>query len=302
MIAPVTPKQEKILQLTVELEGTHPPVWRRLLVPASYSLGELHEVIQAVMPWTDAHCHLFEVGKRRYGEPDDEMPSLIDEETVTLADIFRGACRQVAYVYDFGDSWTHKVTLEKRLRPDPETEYPVCVAGENAAPPDDSGGPMGYNEKLAILNDPSHPDHDQVLEWLGEEFDPGQFDVLQANEALRYDPSTPEPAEMEDDGIETASSADVEGLCAWCRRRLRADRPPITVELTVCQRIHLGGLEGSYVLMPIPDEDMPVPVLVPDEGGNGRKVVAHLCCEPCAAALRHAWGRSEPTEPKPSAD
>lgn len=299
MIAPVTPKQEKILQLAVELADTDPRVWRRLLVPASYSLGELHEVIQAVMPWTDAHCHLFRVGKRRFGEPDDETPSVKDEESVTLSDIFRGACRQVVYLYDFGDSWQHMVTLEKRRRPDPETEYPVCLAGENASPPDDSGGPMGYSAKLAILRDPSHPEYERILEWMGEDFDPCRFDVAQANDALRYDPSTPEADEQPEDGIEPVSSADAEGLCAWCRRRLPADRPPITLDLAVCQRILLEGLEGRYILMPMPDDDVPIMVLVPEADGNGRTVVAFLCCEPCADALRHAWSQGEPSEPAP---
>jgi hypothetical protein len=288
----------------VELTDTRPLVWRRLLVPASYTLGELHEVIQAIMPWTDNHCHLFRVGKRRIGEPDEESPSVEDEEAVTVADVFRGKCRRMAYLYDFGDDWQHEVTLEQRLRPDPETEYPVCLDGAGACPPEDSGGPRGYGEKLLILRDPTHPDYGDIAEWMGEDFDPGRFDPAEANEALRYDPTTPEPGEDDaGNGAQPVSSAEVEGLCAWCSRRIPKNRPAVTLELSVCLRMNLEGLEGTYVLLPLPGGDTPVPVLVPETGGHARRVVAHLCCEPCAEALRHAWSQHEPDQPpEPAGD
>jgi hypothetical protein len=303
MIAPATPKQEKILQLVVELTDTVPSVWRRLLVPASYSLGELHDIIQALMPWEDYHCHMFRVGERRYGEPNEEMPAIEDEEALTLADVFRAKCRQIAYVYDFGDGWQHTVMLEKRLQPDLETEYPVCVGGENASPPEDSGGVAAYYEKLVILRDPTHHEHDRVVEWMGADFDPTHFDLSEANEALRYDPSTPEPGEDVED-VEPVSSAEVEGLCAWCGRRIPAEGPAITFEMSVCQRFHLVGLEGSYVLVPMSGGDARVPALVPEGAGSGQTVVASLCCEPCAEALRSAWGTGgKETPPDPgSAD
>jgi hypothetical protein len=285
----------------VTLTDTRPAVWRRLLLPASYTLGELHEVIQAVMPWRDFHSHLFRVGKRNFGEPDEEAPSMEDEETLTLAEVFRGRCRRIGYLYDFGDSWEHDIAVEQRLDPDPETEYPVCTAGENACPPEDSGGPPGYAEKLRILKDVTHPAYAEVIDWMGEDFDRTRFDLAEANEALRYDPATPEAGEApgECGSIQPASSAEVEGLCAWCRRRLPKDRPAITLELALCPHTYLEGLEGTYVLMPLPGGGLPVPVLVPETGGAVRRVTAHLCCEPCAEALRHAWGQREPSAPPP---
>ena len=48
-------------QLRIELAGIRPPIWRRVLVPASFTLEQLHSVIQMVFEWHDAHMHDFRV-------------------------------------------------------------------------------------------------------------------------------------------------------------------------------------------------------------------------------------------------
>jgi hypothetical protein len=80
------------------------------------------------------------------------------------------------YVYDFGDDWVHKVVVEKVLPADPRISYPVCVAGKRACPPEDCGGVWGYREFLAAISDPDHPEHEEMLEWVGGAFDPEEFD------------------------------------------------------------------------------------------------------------------------------
>ncbi len=40
---------EGIYQIKVTLLGTRPPMWRRLLVPATLTLAQLHDVLQAAM-------------------------------------------------------------------------------------------------------------------------------------------------------------------------------------------------------------------------------------------------------------
>ncbi|GAA2699056.1 IS1096 element passenger TnpR family protein [Nonomuraea recticatena] len=37
----------------------HPPVWRRVHVPSTASLQQLHEIIQVAMGWEQHHLHLF---------------------------------------------------------------------------------------------------------------------------------------------------------------------------------------------------------------------------------------------------
>ena len=66
----MTSDVESIYQLKITLEQIKPPIWRRVLVPAAVTLAELHMVIQAVMPWEDAHLYLFQQGRKRFSEPD----------------------------------------------------------------------------------------------------------------------------------------------------------------------------------------------------------------------------------------
>lgn len=65
------------------------------------------------------------------------------------------------------------------------TEYPVCLEGQRACPPEDGGGPLGYEDLLAVLADPGHPDHEDFKEWVPPDFDPDFFDIEEANVGMR---------------------------------------------------------------------------------------------------------------------
>lgn len=184
MISINTTLPHQIYQLRILLKGSKPPVWRRVLVPGSFTLGRLHHVIQAVMPWWDYHLHLFHVGDERYGGPAGELGANVrSERACRVAKAFAGH-RRIRYIYDFGDRWIHEVVLEKILFPDRRERYPVCVAGRNACPPEDSGSLTGYYRKLEILDNPDHPEHEAVLEWMPPQWDPHFFDLEAANEEL----------------------------------------------------------------------------------------------------------------------
>lgn len=175
----------KIFQLKIQLAHIRPPVWRRMLVPGEIDLGELHEVIQTALGWTNSHLHEFEIGGARYGTPDPDWgrDDVQDEARVKL---FRlaGEGSRLGYTYDFGDDWEHQLTIEKVLDPKPGTRYPSCTAGRRACPPEDVGGPWGYDDFLNALADPNHEDHDDRAEWIGGSFDPDAFDVAATDAAL----------------------------------------------------------------------------------------------------------------------
>jgi hypothetical protein len=169
---------EAIYRLKVSLRGIRPPIWRRFLVPANITLRRLHDCLQEVMGWTDSHLHQFEAGGVIYGRPDPEFGvATINETTARLAQVLRRPKDRLTYEYDFGDGWEHDVVLECILPPAPTARYPIVEDGKRACPPEDCGGPYGYLRFLEILADPRHPEHGEMLEWAGGEFDPGAFQV-----------------------------------------------------------------------------------------------------------------------------
>jgi hypothetical protein len=175
------------LQLHIELRGSKPKIWRRVLVPETITLAKLHAVIQAVFGWSGGHLHEFNVGEERFGTPDpeyDEPGSVRNERTIRLAGAL-GAARTMNYVYDFGDNWQHRIKVDKTLVPDPELKLPLCVGGANATPPDDCGGIYGYYDFVAAVSDPNHPEHADMTEWIGRPWDPAAFDLDSANFRLR---------------------------------------------------------------------------------------------------------------------
>jgi hypothetical protein len=178
-------KSERVYQIKITLAGVRPAVWRRLAVPGSATLKELHDILQVAMGWTDSHLHQFEANGRLYGTPDPEFEMNVKNETrVRLDEVLPREKESMIYEYDFGDGWVHRIVLEKILPPTPELKVPKCVAGARACPPEDCGGVYGYAEFLKAIEDSSHPEHGEMLEWIGGEFDPDRFDLEEINEFL----------------------------------------------------------------------------------------------------------------------
>jgi hypothetical protein len=174
-------------QLKVTLTGIRPPIWRRLQVSSSINLRRLHDVIQEAMGWTQSHLYQFEIGGVEFGEPDDEFGMPIRSAKATpLRKIAPDPGVAFSYEYDFGDSWEHRIEVEKVLPPEPGVPYPRCLAGKRACPPEDVGGIFGYEEFLQAIRDPKHPEHDAMLEWVGGAFDPEAFDLRAVTERLAH--------------------------------------------------------------------------------------------------------------------
>ncbi|MEB2287951.1 MAG: plasmid pRiA4b ORF-3 family protein [Anaerolineae bacterium] len=181
--------ETSIYQLKVTLRDSKPPIWRRVLVPGDITLGELHDVIQAVMDWDNSHLHQFTFPDRYYSDPffglDERVGNVGDENRVILSRIVPGEKFKFMYEYDFGDSWEHIILVEKILPPDPGQQLPVCVKGARACPPEDVGGIWGYYGFLEALQDPNHPDHNMYLEWIDGEWDAEAFDLNEVNDQLQ---------------------------------------------------------------------------------------------------------------------
>jgi hypothetical protein len=183
-------EQRLVYQFKITLRETTPPVWRRIQVPDG-TLDQLHEHIQTSMGWTNSHLHDFLIGDRRYGNPAllDEGGGdrdFLDSAEMRLSQLFtENSCGfGFYYEYDFGDCWRHKIVYEGRFSEAPHEQYPCCIAGARACPPEDCGGPLGYEDFLQAIHDPQHKDHDAMLEWIGGGFDPEKFSPAAATKAM----------------------------------------------------------------------------------------------------------------------
>ena len=175
----------RVLQFKITLSSVKPPIWRRIQVPGNYTFWDLHVATQDAMGWTDTHLHCFRFGKRgradyvEIGIPDGDgfggSSELLSGWEVPVRAYITSEKPRAEYDYDFGDDWRHVVVLEKTLPRIVGVAYPNCLAGRRACPPEDCGGAPGYERLLAVFADPSHPEIESVIEWIGAAFSPEDF-------------------------------------------------------------------------------------------------------------------------------
>jgi hypothetical protein len=149
MSAEAKPPIRKVYQLKVSLRGISPMIWRRLLVSSTTTIAHLHAILQVAMGWEDVHLHRFRVHGKDYGIYREGGLCFADDPAqVTLADLKLRAGERFIYEYDMGDGWLHDIVLEQVLPDDPRKTYPVCTAGAGDCPPEDCGGPGGYQDLI----------------------------------------------------------------------------------------------------------------------------------------------------------
>lgn len=193
---PVFETEALVLKVTLEI-GQH-SVWRRITVPVNITFPQLHQVLQTVFSWQDSHLHTFNIyEKKEDGSMVQDRPSLqlVSDEA---AFSFEGTIPMqlekgirvkdylpavIVYAYDFGDDWRHTIEVE-RVIDDYTLNYPICEDGEGSAPPEDVGGEPGYEEFLAVIEDPDHPDHEELQEW-GRMQGYQNFDIREINRLLK---------------------------------------------------------------------------------------------------------------------
>jgi hypothetical protein len=176
----------QVYQLKITLRDIKPPVWRRVQVK-DCTLAKLHDIIQTCMGWDDYHLHEFDIGDERYGGPrqwQDDF-EVGNEGKVKLSQLVGQGVKKFTYVYDMGDNWGHVIQIEKLLSAEAIAHYSRCIAGKRACPPEDCGGPWGYGDFLDAIQNPRHERQEELLEWVGGEFDPEAFDIEAVNEELR---------------------------------------------------------------------------------------------------------------------
>ncbi|OHB85666.1 MAG: hypothetical protein A2V98_18540 [Planctomycetes bacterium RBG_16_64_12] len=174
-----------IYEVKITLQNINPPIWRRVQTN-DCSLDELHDIIQVCMGWEDEHMYAFVIDDEEFGNPKQGGEAEHDSRYVRLSEVVEEGHICFRYDYDFGDDWRHTIDVEKTLPAEEGARYPRCVKGERACPPENCGGPYGYPYFLEKIQDPEHEEHEDALEWVGDEFDPEEFDLAEVNEGLHH--------------------------------------------------------------------------------------------------------------------
>jgi len=176
----------EICSVRIELRHTKPLIWREIEVPTSISLKVLHDIVQIAMGWFDCHLWEFTIDHRTYGLPMDEdwgAAPRTEALKVRLRDVLKPRKTTIDYLYDMGDSWEHRLTITNIRQGEPDVSYPRYIAGAWAAPPEDCGGIPGFYDALAARDDPTHPEHAEITEWL-DGYDPREIEELPLKIAL----------------------------------------------------------------------------------------------------------------------
>ncbi|MDR2025946.1 MAG: plasmid pRiA4b ORF-3 family protein [Prevotellaceae bacterium] len=166
------------LQFKIQIEDiTKPPVWRKVLVPETFTFHRFHHVIQAAFGWEDTHVYQF--SEKEYGseeiigiptDDDDWEGPVTDSRNKKLKEIFTKEGKRFIYIYDLGDDWVHKITLEKIINEN--RQKATCIDGKGACPPENCGGVWGYEEiKETFVLNPKSEKAEEFRDWLGLEED-----------------------------------------------------------------------------------------------------------------------------------
>lgn len=225
---------KQVVQFKIVLADIDPPIWRRIQVPSWYSLWDLHVAIQDAMGWLDYHLHAFRFPAEEwqgyeFGIPNDES-SLEDDNVRTEAGwlqaadtFFRAPGDTAEYAYDFGDDWRHEIVLEAIVPAENTAQYPRCLDGERACPPEDCGGLPGYEEVVEAFVHPEEGESAALIEWA-------------TSEITRYPPFSPErfdPAEVrfDDPDLRWRNAFGLVKLKGLSMPPRDAGRRPLTVPL-----------------------------------------------------------------------
>ena len=158
---------------TVQISVGGTEVWRRVIVPGSWKLGDLHKLIQVCMGWNDSYRHHF------YSADPDRKTM---DNRLKVRDVRNQGISRLEYEY--GTKWTVRIIFVSSYQPG-NKETVRCVAGEGAGPPEQIGGPLRFRKLLASLSGGNELERQTALSEMGADFVPGLFDKDKCNRNLR---------------------------------------------------------------------------------------------------------------------
>jgi hypothetical protein len=176
-----------LYQLKIQLKNITPTIFRTVVVPESITFDELHQTIQLAMGWCNYHLYQFIIDRHNYILiPNEEFDfgNTYNAKKYKISDYFSTIKKSIVYEYDFGDGWQHTVTLQKIILNTNNTKKAICIKGARSCPPEDCGGPWGYQNLLKILASKKGEEYEEMIEWIDEDFDSEYFDIDEVNADL----------------------------------------------------------------------------------------------------------------------
>lgn len=186
-------KDVDIFTINVSLDKAPFEISRQLEVPSNIRLTTLADMLIYAMGWDGSHLNHFKAKGEFYEETDAETDAFYEESGMrkngqyeySLRDLLSRKGNSIKWEYDFGDSWEHTVTLEKRRKKRADEEYKVrLLKAKGACPPEDCGGVPGYCHLLDVLANPKSPEYLMMKNWVDDDFDPKKFDINEAQSII----------------------------------------------------------------------------------------------------------------------
>ena len=188
---PLPVGQARLYRMKIVLQDIEPPIWRRFVAPTFMTLEHFHACIQSIMGWENEHSHAFYINGKRFESKHlrftvDGMwnhENGYDTANYQLSQLIKNGM-VFHYEYDFGDGWTHEITVEDDNH-NRDTDFPYyCIEGERACPPEDCGGPGGYMHLLEVFADRNNPEYKEMRDWLGGHFNSEYFNPKDCNREM----------------------------------------------------------------------------------------------------------------------
>ena len=185
----------KAYQIKITVKGSHPPIWRRCIIPAGITFSQLAVLFNEIMGWKGYHLFAFQfhdlgICVEEIDEDYADMDYDLEEATETLIDPYMEHVKWFTYCYDFGDDWEHRIDIESVIT-DCEYTHPVVLKAKGACPFEDCGGIGGYYDFLEAIRDPENAEHEEICGWAEAtgymedgEYDPAYYDINGINEML----------------------------------------------------------------------------------------------------------------------
>jgi hypothetical protein len=164
---------------TVQISIGGTEVWRRLVLPQTTRLFELHKLIQGLFGWTEIFPFRFLFDYTSHLELLDDQGCV--KTSLMLSDLSGQGFSELSYEY--GACWTVKVII-LAVHNEGENETIRCVAGEYAAPPERIEGPLRFRRFLSSLDSHREDERNTARAHLGAHFDKDLFDANESNKQL----------------------------------------------------------------------------------------------------------------------